>query len=89
MGYPHVQGMYPKEHNLTKYEAMFITTVLRSSVGKYDFISKMTREDILNLIIELPTLSDGNPDWDYMDTYMREMLCTTSVHLNMLAEIAS
>ena len=89
VGYPHVQGMYPKEHNLTKYEAMFITTVLRSSVGKYDFISKMTREDILNLIIELPTLSDGNPDWDYMDTYMREMLCTTSVHLNMLAEIAS
>lgn len=89
VGYPHVQGMYPKEHNLTKSEAMFITTVLRSSVGKYNFISKMTREDILNLIIELPALSDGNPDWDYMNTYMSEMLGTTSEHLNMLAEVVN
>ena len=74
---------------MTKTEAMFITTVLRSSVGKYDFISKMTREDILKLIIKLPASADGAPDWDYMDTYMSEMLETTSTRLDVLAEVAS
>lgn len=86
VGYPHVQGMYPKNHKLTKYESLFLTTVIRASVGKYDFISKMTRDDILNLVIKLPSTPDGSPDWEYMGTYMQKVFEGTGAILGNLTE---
>lgn len=38
VGYPHVQGMYCKNHALNEYEGKFIATILRSAAGKFDFI---------------------------------------------------
>lgn len=87
VGYPHVQGMYPKNHKLTKYESLFLTTVIRASVGKYDFISKMTRDDILNLVIRLPSTLDGSPDWEYMSTYMQEVVERTQAILESLDKV--
>ena len=87
VGYPHVQGMYPKDHKLSKYEGMFIATILRASVGKYDFISKMTREDILGLHIKLPCVSNGSPNWDYMDTYMKDVLESATNDILVFSQI--
>lgn len=87
VGYPHVQGMYPKDHRLTKNEGLFIATILRASVGKYDFISKMTREDILSLTIKLPASRDKTPDWDYMDSYMQKITKESETKLQSLANI--
>lgn len=71
VGYPHVQGMYAKNHNWNKYESMFLTSIMKSLLaGKYDFISKMTRTDILALKIKLPVNADGEIDYLYMTNYM-------------------
>lgn len=86
VGYPHVQGMYPKNHKLTKNESLFLTTVIRASVGKYDFIFKMTRDDILNLVIKLPSNSDGSPNWEYMGTYMQKVFEGTQAVLESLGQ---
>jgi hypothetical protein len=74
VGYPHVQGMYAKNHCWNKYESMFLTSVMKSLLaGKYDFISKMTRTDILALKIKLPVDNQGNIDYPYMTHYMMEI----------------
>ncbi|MCR5144808.1 MAG: restriction endonuclease subunit S [Lachnospiraceae bacterium] len=74
VGYPHVQGMYCKLHNLNEYEGKFITTVLRSAAGKFDFITKMTRDEVKEFNIKLPITSTGEPDWQYMEDYMRKIM---------------
>lgn len=74
VGYPHVQGMYCKQHDLNEYEGKYMTTVLRSAAGKFDFITKMTREVVNEFVIKLPITSTGEPDWQYMEDYMRRIM---------------
>lgn len=74
VGYPHVQGMYMKNHTLTANEGRFISTVLRSTVGKYDYITKMTRDEVADLFIKLPVAKDGQPDWNYMNSFMEQII---------------
>jgi len=87
VGYPHVQGMYMKEHKLTEKEGKFIATVLRATVGKYDFIVKMTRAEILKLVIKLPITSTGEPDWEYMETYMKASLDNSEKKIEALESV--
>lgn len=66
------------------------TMIFRESRTYYKaFIDELNRHIKTDFSFFLPVLSDGNPDWNYMDTYMSEMLETTSAHLNILAEVAS
>lgn len=74
VGYPHVQGMYCKQHDLNEYEGKYMTTVLRSAAGKFDFITKMTREVVNEFVIKLPITSTGDPDWQYMEDYMQRIM---------------
>ena len=74
VGYPHVQGMYCKQHELNMYEGEFITTVLRSAAGKFDFITKMTRDKVLEFDIKLPVTCKNEPDWNYMENYMKSIV---------------
>ena len=72
VGYPHVQGMYGKTHSWTRLEGLFLASVLRATVtGRFDFIKKMTRDVISDLIIKLPATTAGDPDWNYMSEYMK------------------
>ena len=84
VGYPHVQGMYPKNHKMTEAQGRFIATVLRASVGKYDFISKMTRTDIAEMNIRLPIKGNGSPDWQYMEDYMKGIIKQAEESLSAL-----
>lgn len=74
VGYPHVQGMYSKFHELNIYEGEFIVTALRCAAGKFDFIIKMTRDEVLDFNIKLPITSDGHPNWNFMESYMRSVM---------------
>lgn len=79
IGYPHVQGMYAKTHEWTRNEGLFLTSVIKSILnGRYDFIRKMTRVEMLRLKVKLPAViqTDGTyiPDWTYMGAYMSEVM---------------
>lgn len=79
IGYPHVQGMYAKTHEWTRNEALFLNSVIKSILhGRYDFIRKMTRAEMLKLKVKLPAVIQKNgvyiPNWEYMDTYMSEVM---------------
>ncbi|MBO7720465.1 restriction endonuclease subunit S [Candidatus Saccharibacteria bacterium] len=65
-----VNVLYPK-FNMTKLVAMFICPIIKSIGQKYAFIDKWKQEDMKNDIIKLPTTSTGEPDWQYMEKYMK------------------
>ena len=88
VGYPHVQCMYCKVRDFNAHEEKYITTVLRSAVGNYNFIVKMVRTDIVRLIIRLPTDGDGNPDWEYMDNHMKTIMQRQQNVVDALSKIA-
>lgn len=81
VGYPHVQGMYPKTFQLTTNVAKFIIASLRASINKYswNYTNKLTRTFIASTTIKLPLKPSADPsnytqediDWDYMEDFMK------------------
>lgn len=66
-----VNVLYPK-FKLNKYVAWFLCPIIRSVGKNYAFIDKWKKEDMEKSIIKLPIDADGNPNWDYMEEYMKE-----------------
>lgn len=62
-------------HNdhLNKYTGTYITTIADRIRGKYNFGYKRNAQRLAKEIITLPVTPDGNPDWDYMESYMRHL----------------
>lgn len=56
--------------------------------GRYDFIRKMTRAEMLKLKVKLPAViqADGTyiPDWAYMGTYMSEVMQNAETYFKIL-----
>ena len=81
VGYPHVQGMYPKTFKLTIHVAKFMIASLRASINKYswNYTNKLTRTFISSTTIKLPLKPSADPtnytqkdiNWDYMETFMK------------------
>ena len=83
--------MYAKTHEWTKTEGLFLNAVIKSILnGRYDFIRKMTRAEILQLKVKLPAVvqMDGTyrPDWAFMDAYMSRMLQISEANLATLRQ---
>lgn len=81
VGYPHVQGMYPKTFELTTNVAKFMIASLRASINKYswNYTNKLTRTFITSTTVKLPLKPSADPsnytqdniDWDYMERFMQ------------------
>ena len=55
---------------------------------KYGFSEMCTQKVLKNEKVRLPVTTGGNPDWDYMDRYMCDMLAGASASIDLLAEVA-
>lgn len=78
VGYPHVQGLYPLmyEDNWNKYTYSFFVSAFRgTAIAKgFDYGNKFRRDIAIELMIKLPATSDGQPDWAYMESYMKQIM---------------
>lgn len=78
IGYPHVQGLYPIgifRKNWTELSLKYFATVFRQkalSIG-FDYGNKFRRDIAVKLYIFLPVDKTGQPDWVYMEEYMRKV----------------
>lgn len=59
--------------NLNKYNGLFITAVADKIRGKYNFGYKRNQHRLNKEKLCLPILSDGNPDWQFMEDFMRQI----------------
>ena len=67
-----VNVLTPK-FNLTPEIAIFITTVIKNESVKYAFNNKWTKELMEQSGILLPAKSDGTPDYEFMEKYIKSL----------------
>ena len=52
---------------------LFLKTILMANQYKYTYGRKVTESKYMSEIIMLPTTSEGNPDWEYMEQYIKNL----------------
>lgn len=67
-----VNVLYPR-FEMTKNIALFICPIIRSIGKNYEFIDKWKKEVMEKDSIMLPMTSDGKPDFEYMEQYMKNL----------------
>ena len=75
-----INVLYPK-FPINKQVALFLLPIIKKAGSKYGFIDKWEKEVMAKDILMLPS-KDGEPDWDYMEKYMREVEKKTIKKLN-------
>lgn len=79
VGYPHVQGMYPKGKYAANWQEsqllFFVVTFRKAAVLQgFDYAYKFTREIASDMEVLLPVDASGEPDWAYMDECMSAVM---------------
>lgn len=59
--------------HLNRNNALFICSVIRSSANGFGYTDLLNGENLKSLTIKLPKDKTGQPDWVYMEEYMRKM----------------
>lgn len=62
-----------RNNHLNRYNSQFVCSVLRNTHQKFDYTSKISKELLNKETIMLPVDKTGQPDWAYMEEYMRKM----------------
>lgn len=83
IGYAHVQGLYEigiYKGKWSKYSLLFFVIVFRKAakIKGFDYDIKFRRDIALELDVYLPIDANNEPDWKYMEDYMRN--CEEIVH---------
>ena len=78
-----VNVLYPK-FKLNRSLAMFFIPLLKKAGQKYAFIDKWKREDMEKDCIKLPVDENHQPDFSYMESYMKNLETAVSASLTKL-----
>lgn len=78
VGYAHVQGMYPIDdvlkERMNESIALFLISSMHRAFGTgYSYGIKFNREIVKKTDIILPSDKNGNPDWDFMESFIGEI----------------
>ncbi len=59
---------------MNELTALFICSIIKASAKKYNYNDALTGDNLKQLKITLPTTKDSQPDWDYMESYMKAVM---------------
>ncbi len=62
-----------KHHTLNAYIAMFLTTLIHIEKYRFNYGRKWDKELMRKSNIKLPVKSDGTPDWEFMENYIKSL----------------
>ena len=61
--------------NLNEYNGLFIASIIvHTNAGKYSFKDSWTGTKVPDTVIKLPATPDRQPDWNYMESYMKAVM---------------
>lgn len=71
----HVEKIaFKNNKTMSRYVGLAIKLCIDSAIGKkYGYGYKFSQTRIKRQIIKLPTDSEGNPNWEFMENYMRNL----------------
>lgn len=73
---------YFKSDNLNKYNALFISTIIKQEQFRYSFGRKAFKNKLVETKILLPAILKEDkyiPDWDYMEKYIKSINYSNSI----------
>ena len=70
-----------RNKNLNKFNGMFISTVADTVRGKYNFGYKRNELRLKNETLTLPISSEGNPNWEFMEEFIKQEIKNQSKKL--------
>lgn len=73
---------------LNEYSGNFLVTVVKRSLGARDYTSQVSSSMLPDLAVKLPVTKSGEPDWDYMEQYMREVVDRQAQVIDRLTRIS-
>jgi restriction endonuclease S subunit len=73
-----VNVLYPK-FELNPYIAMFLCTLIYKEKYRFNYGRKWDKEMMQNSKIKLPITSDGSPDWQLMEDYVKSLPYSKSI----------
>ena len=62
-----------KNKELNKYLALFLVTIINKLTTSYSYANQLSSTSITQLQLPLPITSEGTPDFDYMENYMKNL----------------
>lgn len=74
----HVEKLSPKL-KLNKYIGLFLQTIINLEQFRYSYGKKFNQEKIRNTKIKLPVDKNGNPDWQFMEDYIKSLPYSASI----------
>lgn len=85
----HNLALYLKESNYrTEMVQLFLVTALKASIGHaYNWGDSISSKSIQKDIIKLPADKDGNPDFLYMEEYMKNQEITVKASLAKMLSV--
>lgn len=67
--------VYALRHpNMNEINGLFVCSALNAISDRYSFADARVLDKIKAEIIKLPATSDSQPDWDYMESYMKSVM---------------
>lgn len=78
IGYPHVQGLYPIGDYADKWTRetllFFVSSFRKAALVKgFDYGNKFRRDIAVTLKVKLPKDKNGDPDWKFMEQYIKQI----------------
>jgi len=73
-----VNILYPK-FELNKYIALFIITIIRKEKYRFNYGRKWHMERMRISKIKLPVNNEGNPDFDFMEKYIKSLMFSSVI----------
>ncbi len=69
----HVEKLKLKKHLMNRYIGLFLKSAIDKAKGtKYDYGYKFSQTRIKRQTFELPVDKNGNPDYDFMEKFIKE-----------------
>jgi len=71
--------LYLKNKEMNKYIALFICTLIRKEKYRWAYGRKWRPIRMPDSEIKLPVTKDGNPDWDFMENYIKSLPYSSTI----------
>ena len=69
-----VHCLKPLDYELNVYSAGYIVSIIRKAISNFAYSDQLSSTILAELEFMLPATSDGQPDWDYMESYMKAVM---------------
>ena len=73
--------------NLNDLRALFVCSIIRNTAQKFGYSDLLNSKNLRTLKLKLPATPDGQPDWDYMESYMKAVMEESEKSLENLKKV--